>query len=150
MNSFPTHTHTHKHTRTRTHTHAQAHINTHTSTHTCQHSLSSARASQSSIYFTKLIRLFSRQIQYRTDKSIGLGHQTLPCGHQLHEKCINEMRRPGSSGRCTPTGQAHQAIYITYIPPSNIYVCIYMCICLCLYTCIRTKKYTIQVVLVIL
>lgn len=36
-----------------------------------------------------------------------LGRQTLPCGHVLHEQCVVEMRRRGSSGCCPLCRQSH-------------------------------------------
>lgn len=34
------------------------------------------------------------------------GRQTLPCGHVLHESCVQNMKRLGASGRCPPCGEA--------------------------------------------
>ena len=40
-------------------------------------------------------------------ETVGLGRQTLPCGHVLHEQCITDMRRYGASGRCPLCRQVH-------------------------------------------
>ena len=34
------------------------------------------------------------------------GRQTLPCGHVLHETCVQDMKRLGASGRCPLCGEA--------------------------------------------
>jgi len=40
-------------------------------------------------------------------ETLGLGRQTLACGHTLHEECVLEMRRLGASGCCPICREAH-------------------------------------------
>lgn len=39
--------------------------------------------------------------------TVGLGRQSLPCGHVLHEVCVTEMRRRGSAERCPLCRESH-------------------------------------------
>ena len=41
-------------------------------------------------------------------KQPGEGRQTLGCGHVFHERCITELRRRGSSGRCPLCRATHE------------------------------------------
>jgi len=40
----------------------------------------------------------------------GLGRQSLPCGHIMHESCITVLRRKGASGRCPICREAHNEL----------------------------------------
>lgn len=42
--------------------------------------------------------------------TLGMGRQTLQCGHVMHEQCITAMRLGGASGKCPYCRTAHEEL----------------------------------------